>query len=137
MGLFKGGNVGAAMMNTFVRPWTHITFKLNDINGFVQLFFDNASTVLILVNLLLNTFWIAPKEAPAGVAAVVQQEANHIVWGRVIPGLAITMIFGNVYYAWMACYYYDFWERLLCVDGLPGIVPNQTVRGCYCAAVWY
>lgn len=69
-------------MSTDVKyPW----FKKEDIDGFFALFQNNlANFVLIAVTMLAQGF-------PA-----------HIVFGRVIPGAAIAVLAGNIYYAHMA-----------------------------------
>lgn len=62
-------------------PW----FKREDIDGFFALFQNNlANFVLIAVSMIAMGF------------------PSHIVYGRVIPGAAISVFFGNFYYAHMA-----------------------------------
>ena len=62
-------------------PW----FKREDVDGFFALFQNNlANFVLIAVTMLSQGF-------PAS-----------IVFGKVIPGAAIAVLFGNLYYARMA-----------------------------------
>ena len=62
-------------------PW----FKRADIDGFFALFQNNlANFVLIAVTMIGMGF------------------PNSIVFGRVIPGAAISVLFGNLYYAYMA-----------------------------------
>lgn len=68
------------MAKTFY-PW----FKREDIDGFFALFQNNlANFVLIAVSMIAMGF------------------PNHIVYGRVIPGAAVSVLFGNLYYAHMA-----------------------------------
>ncbi|SET07187.1 putative MFS transporter, AGZA family, xanthine/uracil permease [Natronincola peptidivorans] len=62
-------------------PW----FKREDIDGFFALFQNNlANFVLIAVSMISMGY------------------PNHIVYGRVIPGAAIAVLAGNLYYAHMA-----------------------------------
>lgn len=62
-------------------PW----FKREDIDGFFALFQNNlANFVLIAVNMIMMGY------------------PSSIVYGRVIPGAAISVLFGNLYYARMA-----------------------------------
>lgn len=60
-------------------------FKRQDIDGFFALFQNNlANFVLIAVSMITMGF------------------PSSIVYGRVIPGVAISVLFGNLYYAHMA-----------------------------------
>lgn len=62
-------------------PW----FKREDIDGFFALFQNNlANFVLIAVSMTAMGF------------------PGSIVYGRVIPGVAMAVLFGNLYYARMA-----------------------------------
>lgn len=62
-------------------PW----FKREDVDGFFALFQNNlANFVLIAVSMITMGF------------------PSSIVYGRVIPGAAISVLFGNLYYAHMA-----------------------------------
>uniref|UniRef100_A0A7S2WT88 Uncharacterized protein n=1 Tax=Mucochytrium quahogii TaxID=96639 RepID=A0A7S2WT88_9STRA len=81
---------------------------LGDFNGFVQLFFDNTATVLGLVgamNFVLRGFASSDLAAATALFPAEMGPLNgyiqDVIFGRAIPGLAITMIFGNVYYAFM------------------------------------
>jgi len=68
-------------MTTKQYPW----FKREDIDGFFALFQNNlANFVLIAVAMISMGF------------------PSSIVYGRVIPGAAISVLFGNLYYAHMA-----------------------------------
>lgn len=68
-------------MHKVVYPW----FKKEDIDGFFALFQNNlANFVLISVSMIAMGF------------------PPSIVYGRVIPGVAISVLFGNFYYAHMA-----------------------------------
>ncbi len=79
-----------------------------DLNGFMQLFFDNLATILAVLFILQDVLRGFQGDAIKGVAANFPEEMaplssyiNEIIYGRAIPGLAVTMIFGNVYYTWM------------------------------------
>ena len=68
-------------MTNKIYPW----FKREDIDGFFALFQNNlANFVLIAVSMISMGF------------------PSSIVYGRVIPGAAISVMFGNLYYAHMA-----------------------------------
>ncbi|SCY64502.1 uracil permease [Alkaliphilus peptidifermentans] len=68
-------------MSKVIYPW----FKREDIDGFFALFQNNlANFVLIAVSMMSMGF------------------PGSIVYGRVIPGAAISVLFGNLYYAHMA-----------------------------------
>lgn len=60
-----------------------------------QLFFDNLSTLLgaLFAIQALGTF---------GDIAVSQEVLNEYVWGRIVPGVGITLLAGNIYYSWQA-----------------------------------
>lgn len=84
------------------------TFRIGDLNGTIQLFFDNLATLLALtfvLNDVLRAFNTSSTEAVMASfpeeAGIIRETLDDIIFGRTIPGLAITMIFGNVYYTWM------------------------------------
>ncbi len=62
-------------------PW----FKREDVDGFFALFQDNLANFMIISITLLGMGFPA-----------------YIVFGRVIPGAAVSVLVGNVYYAFMA-----------------------------------
>ena len=63
-----------------------------DCGSWSQLFFDNLST-------LLGALF-----AMQGLLAfgVTKDTMDNIVFGRVVPGVGMTLFFGNIYYSWMA-----------------------------------
>mmetsp|Transcript_8545 Transcript_8545/g.21491 ORF Transcript_8545/g.21491 Transcript_8545/m.21491 type:complete len:633 (+) Transcript_8545:38-1936(+) len=79
-----------------------------DLNGFFNLFFDNLATVLILAFSLqqvlrgfsnadlLNVEELFPKQMQP-----FQDRVMELIYEKSIPGLAMTMVFGNVYYSYM------------------------------------
>ncbi|SFI02109.1 putative MFS transporter, AGZA family, xanthine/uracil permease [Tindallia magadiensis] len=62
-------------------PW----FKKEDIDGFFALFQNNLANFVLIA-----------------VALIGMGYPTSIVYGRVIPGAAVSVLFGNVYYAYMA-----------------------------------
>ena len=66
-------------------PW----FVKRDIDGFFGLFVDN------LVQLLLIA-------ALCGGLCGMTGDAAHLLYGRILPGAAISILFGNLFYAWQA-----------------------------------
>ena len=59
-----------------------------DVDGFFALFFDNVATLLLVTYLLISN--------------TDATEMTKIVYQRILPGFGISLIFGNVYYSWMA-----------------------------------
>ncbi len=68
-------------MGNLIYPW----FKREDVDGFFALFQNNLANFFIISTVMLG-----------------QGFPTSIVFGRVIPGAAIAVIFGNIYYAYMA-----------------------------------
>mmetsp|Transcript_9261 Transcript_9261/g.26493 ORF Transcript_9261/g.26493 Transcript_9261/m.26493 type:complete len:610 (+) Transcript_9261:128-1957(+) len=71
-----------------LETWKLWSAGKGDISGFFQLFFDNVATTLTLTFLL----------SPAGLGLLQEKE----IYNGFLPGLGITMVFGNLYYSWMA-----------------------------------
>jgi len=67
--------------------FNHLQFRRGDISGFFQLGFDNIATVISLSYLLESMNILEKKE----------------VYEGFLPGLAMTMVFGNLWYSWMGC----------------------------------
>ncbi len=63
-----------------------------DWGSFTQLFFDNLST-------LLGALFAIQSMTNFGVSRSVIDE---IIFGRIVPGVGITLVLGNVYYSWQA-----------------------------------
>jgi adenine/guanine/hypoxanthine permease len=63
-----------------------------DCGSLSQLFFDNLST-------LLGALFATQGLLSNGVS---QDVMNEYIWGRIVPGVGITLFLGNVYYSWMA-----------------------------------
>lgn len=92
----------------------YIGITVGDINAFLFLFADNLSSLIAIVaemifipNIVFN---FKPGMVPIGTgkyaANTVQDyltEYNKMVWGRVCPGIGFALVFGNLWYSWMAC----------------------------------
>lgn len=82
--------------------------RRGDFNGFMQLFFDNLATILSVLFILQDVLRGFEGKNISSVVnrfpdemAPLASYIDEIIYGRAIPGLAMTMIFGNVYYSWM------------------------------------
>lgn len=60
-----------------------------------QLFFDNLST-------LLGALFATQALTNFGPISVSQDVMNEYVWGRIVPGVGVTLLAGNIYYSWQA-----------------------------------
>ena len=72
--------VGIQTEKKVVYPW----FVKEDIDGFFALFQNNLNFVVIAISLIGMGY------------------PSNIVYGKIIPGAAISVLFGNFYYAHMA-----------------------------------
>ena len=74
---------------------TGLSMSGGDFGSLCQLFFDNLSTLLgaLFAVQALTTF---------GDIAVSQEVMTEYVWGRIVPGVGITLVLGNIYYSWQA-----------------------------------
>ena len=63
-----------------------LKFSKGDVDGLLGIFVDNLSVFLVLIS--LNLFVVG---MPA-----------EIVFGRMLPGAALGLLFGNIYYAYLA-----------------------------------
>ncbi|WP_239651376.1 hypothetical protein [Neosynechococcus sphagnicola] len=61
-------------------------FVRHDIDGFFGLALDNFIQILLIVNLCQTVLGFSPA----------------LVYGRILPGVALSLIVGNVYYSWLA-----------------------------------
>lgn len=68
------------------------TLTSGDWGCLTQLAFDNLSTLLGVIFAIqdMQNF------------GVDRAEIDELVWGRIVPGVGITLLIGNVYYAWQA-----------------------------------
>ncbi|CAD7700422.1 unnamed protein product [Ostreobium quekettii] len=70
-----------------------ITFLPGDFGALSQLFFDNLSTLL---GILGSIFAMTGPGFGASPDLV-----NEVAYGKIVPGLGLTILFGNIYYSWM------------------------------------
>jgi AGZA family xanthine/uracil permease-like MFS transporter len=68
------------------RSWLNGWFVPNDIDGFFGLFVDNLCQLVVIVGLC---------PALAGLP-------EELVVGRILPGIAVSLVAGNLFYAWQA-----------------------------------
>jgi AGZA family xanthine/uracil permease-like MFS transporter len=66
-----------------------------DCGSLSQLFFDNLST-------LLGALFAVQALGNFGDISVSQDTLNEYIWGRIVPGVGVTLFAGNVYYSWQA-----------------------------------
>lgn len=64
-----------------------------DLGSLSQLFFDNLST-------LLGALFALQALTDEGDMSVSQDTMNAYVWGRIVPGVGMTLLIGNIYYSW-------------------------------------
>ena len=76
-------------------------YSPGDWGSLTQLFFDNLSTLLGALFAVQNM---------AGFGAPID-DINDVVWGRIVPGVGITLLIGNAYYTWMAIRLTNRWGR--------------------------
>lgn len=66
-----------------------------DCGSLSQLFFDNLST-------LLGALFAVQALGNFGEISVSQDTLDEYIWGRIVPGVGVTLFVGNVYYSWQA-----------------------------------
>lgn len=66
-----------------------------------QLFFDNLST-------LLGALFAIQDMKNFGAPV---EDINRVVWGKIVPGVGLTLIVGNMYYTWQAIRLTKRWGR--------------------------
>lgn len=76
-----------------------LTMTGGDWGSMTQLFFDNLSTLLGAV-FLIQTLSNSDNYGPI---ATSPELTNEIVWGKIVPGVGLSMVFGNVFYTWQGC----------------------------------
>jgi len=74
--------MAAAAPKTFLKGW----FVPNDIDGFFGLFVDNLCQLVVIV----------------GLCPVLAGLPLDLVVGRILPGIAVSLVAGNLFYAWQA-----------------------------------
>eukprot|EP00968_Pinguiococcus_pyrenoidosus_P025145 scaffold5532_cov263-Pinguiococcus_pyrenoidosus.AAC.9 len=72
-------------------------FVRADVDSFAALFFDNFASLFGILSTMAFTIPLI-----VGVDADKAQKMEEIVFERIAPGAAFAIIFGNLYYAWMA-----------------------------------
>ncbi len=86
---------------------SQFVFKRGDVNGAVNLFFDNLATlisIIFLLNVLLRSDDLNEKlkdPTLGGELGSVKETIDDIIFVKTVPGLAMTMVFGNFYYTIM------------------------------------
>jgi AGZA family xanthine/uracil permease-like MFS transporter len=78
-----------------------LTMGAGDWGSLSQLFFDNLST-------LLGALFAVQAMENFGVDRSV---IDPIVWGRLVPGVGVTLFVGNIYYSWQAIRLTNKWGR--------------------------
>jgi AGZA family xanthine/uracil permease-like MFS transporter len=71
-----------------------LTLSGGDWGSVTQLFFDNLSTLLGAL------FVIQGLKSLIGVDDI--KDMDDIIWGKIVPGVGMTLLLGNAYYSWMA-----------------------------------
>jgi len=72
-----------------------------DWGSLTQLFFDNLST-------LLGALFAVQGMVGFGVP---KDDINQIVWGKIVPGVGLTLLVGNFYYTWQGIRLTKKWGR--------------------------
>ncbi len=67
-----------------------------DYGSVCQLFFDNLSTLLGVVFALQGL----GNATVFGDIAVSTDTMNTVVWGKIVPGVGLTMVLGNIFYTY-------------------------------------
>jgi len=78
--------------------------KGGDYGSLSQLFFDNLST-------LLGALFAIQGLAAFGVSSSM---LNEVIFGKIVPGVGLTLVIGNVYYSWQAIRLSKKWGRQVC-----------------------
>jgi AGZA family xanthine/uracil permease-like MFS transporter len=103
-GLFKNDNAVAGDGKV---PWLqpikrdYVWFQRGDLDSFPALFFDNLSSLLGIFSVMIFVPFIAFFNGATITPAHAIAFGNE-VFGRVGPGVAISLAFGNIWYSWMA-----------------------------------
>ena len=80
----------------------YLKFQSGDINGLLQLFFDNLGTVLALIGAMrFEGFALFRTASNVELNGTFAATVEDIIFRRSIPGLGVTIVFGNLYYSWM------------------------------------
>ena len=71
-----------------------------DWNSFFLLSFDNLSALISILAGLLSIPHILP--VPDDVKDSYVSEYEHMIYRKMLPGVGFSLLFGNLWYAWMA-----------------------------------
>jgi len=85
-----------------------------DVNAFLFLFADNLSSLIAIVGEMVFipkiVFQFKPDSVPIGTGQYssltvkdYQDAWNHTVFRKACPGIGFALVFGNLWYSWMAC----------------------------------
>ena len=85
-----------------IKPSTKYLFRCTkgDVESFFMLFFDNFSSLLGILGAMVGTPLIACNFDPS--YGAYYGAYTDMVFRKVCPGIGCALIFGNVWYAWMA-----------------------------------
>src|ERR1700733_9673636 len=72
----------SSTQKTYLNGW----FVPNDIDGFFGLFVDNLCQLVVIV----------------GLCPIIAGLPVELVVGRILPGIAVSLVAGNLFYAWQA-----------------------------------
>jgi len=78
-----------------------------DYGSLSQLFFDNLSTLLGALAALQNLQFFHTNEFQQIPVSTI----NDVVFGKIVPGVGMTLLFGNIYYSWQAIRLTNKWGR--------------------------
>lgn len=95
--------------------WRKVTFRSGDVDAFTQLFLNNVGTTLVIagfLNMGYDPRLNASDEAASFYRNLFQEDPQFItsmnnnvadyVYKRTVGGLAVSLLFGSLYYTWMA-----------------------------------
>jgi hypothetical protein len=83
---------GALVMKQLIDFKNGLTMTGGDFGALAQLFFDNLST-------LLGALFAIQEMIKFGAPA---SDVDAVIWGRIVPGVGLTLMLGNMYYTWQA-----------------------------------
>jgi len=84
--------------------YKNLSMTPGDLGSLSQLFFDNLST-------LLGALFALQGLGNVGPISVSPDVMNEYVWGRIVPGVGISLLIGNVYYSWQAVRLTEYYGR--------------------------
>ena len=75
--------------------FTGLSMTGGDLGSLSQLFFDNLST-------LLGALFAVQALGDFGDISVSKAVLDEYIWGKIVPGVGMTLLVGNIYYSWQA-----------------------------------